>query len=267
MASTFKGTVEITHIGTATAILSINGINMLTDPFFSPAGTTRRASPEVVLENTESPVMALHNLPVIDVILLSHENHFDNLDDLGRQLLDGRRVFTTVDGAKNLAPRPAVHGLQPWESIDAVISGRPFKITATPCVHFPGHECTGLIVSTPEFGQTDGLPNAIYFSGDTVYVPELAEMRRKFHITIALFNIGAAFVSTGPGSEALQITMGGKQAARLFRDIGADILVPMHFESWKHFTQGKEGLRSELEAAGIIDQVRWLEPGVRQRIV
>ena len=32
-SSTFKSTVSITHIGTATAILSIDGINFLTDPF------------------------------------------------------------------------------------------------------------------------------------------------------------------------------------------------------------------------------------------
>lgn len=267
MTSTFKGTVEITHIGTATAILKINGINMLTDPFFSPAGTIYHSGPAVTLENTETPAMALHDLPVIDAILLSHENHFDNLDDLGRQLLDGRHVFTTPDGAKNLAPRPAVHGLQPWESIDTVIAGTPFKVTATPCVHYPGHECTGLIVSTPSFGETDGLPNAIYFSGDTVYVAELAEMRKKFHISLALFNVGAAFVPEAAGSEPLQITMGGKQAAHLFRDIGADILVPMHFESWKHFTQGKVGLREEFKEAGIMEQVRWLEPGVPQKIL
>ena len=267
MASTFKSDVEITHIGTATAILSINGINMLTDPFFSPAGTrglTRSAS---VLENTESPAMALHDLPVIDAVLLSHENHFDNLDELGRRLLDGRRVFTTPDGAKNLAPRPAVHGLHPWESIETKISGKSFQITATPCVHFPGHECTGLVVTTPDFGETNGLPNAIYFSGDTVYIKELAEMRRKFHITIALLNIGAAFVTPEPGADPLQITMCGKQAARLFRDIEADILVPMHFESWKHFTEGREALRSAFEAAGVLDYVRWLEPGVTQKII
>jgi len=268
MASTFKSNVEITHIGTATAILSINGINMLTDPFFSPAGTQwPPASKEVLLENTESPAMALHDLPVIDAVLLSHENHFDNLDDLGRQLLDGRRVFTTPDGAKNLAPRPAVHGLQPWESIETTICGKPFQITATPCVHFPGHECTGLIITSPEFGETNGLPNAIYFSGDTVYVEELAEMRQKFHISIALFNVGAAWVAPEPGKDLIQITMCGKQAARLFREIEADILVPMHFESWKHFTEGKDGLRSAFEEAEIIDQVRWLEPGVKQKII
>ncbi|KAH7394682.1 hypothetical protein BKA66DRAFT_409985 [Pyrenochaeta sp. MPI-SDFR-AT-0127] len=95
---------------------------------------------------------------------------------------------------------------------------------------------------------------------------ELAEMRRKFHISIALFNVGAAFVPATPGADPLQITMCGKQAARLFRDIEADILVPMHFESWKHFTEGGEELRSAFEKARILDQVRWLEPGIAQKI-
>lgn len=35
-SSTFKSSISITHIGTATAILSIDGINFLTDPFVSP---------------------------------------------------------------------------------------------------------------------------------------------------------------------------------------------------------------------------------------
>jgi L-ascorbate metabolism protein UlaG (beta-lactamase superfamily) len=183
-----------------------------------------------VLENIESPAMALHDLPVINAVLLSHENHFDNLDELSRQLLDGRRVFTTPDGAKNLAPRPAVHGLRPWELIKTRISGKPFQITATPCVHFPGHECTRLIVTTPKFSETNGLLNAIYFSGDTVYVKELAKIRRKFHITIALLNIRAAFVAPDPSADPLQITMCRKQATRLFRDIKANILVLMHFK-------------------------------------
>ena len=30
--------LQVTFIGTATAILDINGVNFLTDPFFSPAG-------------------------------------------------------------------------------------------------------------------------------------------------------------------------------------------------------------------------------------
>jgi L-ascorbate metabolism protein UlaG (beta-lactamase superfamily) len=144
---------------------------------------------------------------------------------------------------------------------------KPFQITATPCVHYPGHECTGLILTTPDFGETDGLPNAIYFSGDTVYVSELAEMRKKFHIKIALFNVGAAFVPHPDSGELIQITMCGKQAAQLFREIGAEILVPMHFESWKHFTEFGQELRASFEKGDVIDRVCWLEPGVAKRII
>lgn len=39
MTSTFKTSFSITHITTASAILHIDGINFLTDPVFSPAGT------------------------------------------------------------------------------------------------------------------------------------------------------------------------------------------------------------------------------------
>ncbi|KAM0425340.1 hypothetical protein ACHAPT_009396 [Fusarium lateritium] len=263
-SSTFRGKVEITHIGTATSILSVNGVNFITDPFFSPVGATW-VGPHITLENTESPAMRLKDLPIIDAVLLSHENHFDNLDDLGRQLLDGRRVFTTIDGANNLAPRPAVHGLRPWETIKSVISGQEFSITGAPCVHVPGHECVGLVLSSESFGTTNGLPNAIYFSGDTVYFEELTKIKDMFHISVALFNVGEARIPMG--TEELQITMGGKQAARLFKEIGADILVPQHFESWKHFTQFGDGLRRELEEAGVGEQVCWLEPGVKKIII
>jgi L-ascorbate metabolism protein UlaG (beta-lactamase superfamily) len=264
--STFKSRVEITHIGTATAILSIDGVNFLTDPFFSPAGSTFDYK-VVVLENTESPAMSLADLPVIDAVLLSHEDHFDNLDDLGRRLLDGRRVFTTPDGAKNLQPRPAVHGLQPWETITSTIGGKDFSITGVPCVHVPGGECTGFLLTAASFGETDGRPNAIYFSGDTVYFPELVRMRDRFHVSVALYNLGCAYTHVGPDGERLQITMGGEQGARLFRETGADVLVPMHYMSWKHFTEFDEGLRDELEKGGVLDKVRWLEPGVPVRII
>lgn len=267
MTSTpFKSRVEVTHIGTATAILSIDGINFITDPFFSPAGSTFNYE-HVLLENPESPAMSLADLPVIDAVLLSHEDHPDNLDELGRRLLDGRRVFTTLDGAKNLSPRPAVHGLHPWETIKSTIGGKEFEITGVPCVHVPGDECTGFILTTADFGETNGLPNAIYFSGDTVYFDELLQMRNKFHISVALYNLGAAHVPCGPGGSLQQITMCGTQAARLFTETKADILVPMHYMSWKHFTQFDKQLHQAFADAAILDKISWMEPGVTKRII
>ena len=80
-------------------------------------------------------------------------------------------------------------------------------------------------------------------------------------ISVALLNIGKATapLPTGP----LQITMDGAQAARLYREIGADVLVPMHFESWGHFAEQREALAASLEREGISDKVLWLEPGVK----
>ena len=109
----FGAPLAVTHVGTATVIIHVDGVNLLTDPFFSPAGTEWNMG-IMMLKNTDAPALRLADLPPIDAVLLSHEDHPDNLDELGRQLLDGRRVLTTPDGAKKLAPRPGVRALKPW---------------------------------------------------------------------------------------------------------------------------------------------------------
>jgi L-ascorbate metabolism protein UlaG (beta-lactamase superfamily) len=257
--------LNITHIGTATAILDIDGVNLLTDPFFSPAGSCFPVTEDIKLECHDDPALRLDQLPVIDAVLLSHEDHIDNLDEMGRRLLDGRRVFTTMDGAKNLSPRPGVHGMKPWEKIDTVIAGKKFQIIATPTQHMPGDECTGFILTCEEFGRgRDGLPNAIWFTGDTVYIEELKKVGEQYHVLAAIMNLGNAY---GPVDKCdlskgvCQITMDGKSAAKLFRDVKADVLVPMHYESWGHFTQFGKELRKDFEDEGIIDKVCWLTPG------
>ncbi|RYO91180.1 hypothetical protein DL762_002347 [Monosporascus cannonballus] len=262
--SSFKGTLNITHIGTATVILELDGVNLIIHPFFSPAGTEWDVG-ITTLKNTDNPALGLQDLPIIDAVLLSHEDHPDNLDELGRRLLDGRRVLTTMDGAKKLAPRPGVRGLRPWETVSLDIGCRRFQVTGTPCQHLPGGECTGFILTAVEFGETEGLPNAIYFSGDTVYLEELAEMRKSFHISVALLNVGAAMAPLG-NPPPLQITMDGKQAARLFREINADVLVPIHYESWGHFSQNGQQLAKAFEEEGIQEKVCWLVPGVSKKV-
>ncbi|KAF8732456.1 Zn-dependent hydrolases of the beta-lactamase, partial [Rhizoctonia solani] len=166
----------MTLIGTATTIISIDGVNFITDPVFDNVGTTY--DPGILtLESLKAPALGLHEIPAIDTFLLSHEDHPDNLDTAGRTLLDGRLVVTTLDGANNLKPRPAVHPILPWQTLPLSIGGKKFDITGTPCVHLPGGETTGFIIHTESFGMSaEGLPNAIYFSGDTIYLEELGQM-------------------------------------------------------------------------------------------
>jgi L-ascorbate metabolism protein UlaG (beta-lactamase superfamily) len=269
-SSSFRSTVNVTHIGNATAILAIDDVNFLLDPAFNQSGEfTLQSGSDVLLTKTDDPALALEQLPVIHAVLLSHEDHVDNLDDSGRTLLNGRHVFTTLDGAKKLAPRPGVQGLAPWQSTTLVLNGKQFKLTATLTQHLPGGECTGFVIESPSFGvhDQDGLANVVYVSGDTVYIPELAtELPKRFHVVVALLNMGKAVapLPTGP----LQITMGGEQAAKLARDIGAEKVVPLHFASWKHFTQSGDEARKELDGdAAMKGRVLWLVPGEQTTIV
>ncbi|EGZ15698.1 hypothetical protein PHYSODRAFT_507820 [Phytophthora sojae] len=256
-SASFKSTVSVTHITTATAILSIDDVNFLIDPAFDKSGDFDQEG-GFVLTKTDDPALGLEDLPVIVAILLSHEDHVDNLDASGRTMLNGRHVFTTLDGAKNLAPRPE----------SGPRTSGP-DITGTPTQHLPGGECTGFVLESPSFGvnEADGLPNVVYVSGDTVHIPQLAnELPKRYDVVVALMNLGKAIAPLPPGP--VQITMGGVQAAQLTRDIGAEKMVPLHFESWKHFTQSGDEVRAELAAdAAVKDKVVWVVPGVRSVIV
>lgn len=283
MGSPSKTSLTFTHITTATAILNIDGINFLTDPYFGDVGSFSseldwsqarlqedfgldEVPPPAQLSLSKPPAMRLHDLPPIDAVLLSHEDHYDNLDPEGRKLLDGRRVFTTRDGAKNLQPRPAVVGLKPWETVTSVIGGKEFRITGTPCKHFPVGEVTGFLIECDSFGvhEESGKPNAIYFSGDTVYIDELKKIKDRVHVMAAILNLGNATFEFPIGP--IQITMDGKQGAKLVEDIGADIMVPMHFENWEHFTEHGPDLAKVFEEAGIMHKVCWSAPGVPKTV-
>jgi L-ascorbate metabolism protein UlaG (beta-lactamase superfamily) len=258
----FKSSLEITHITTATAIIDIDGVKFITDPVFAPSGTAYEY-PLVTLRLTDDPAIPINALPAIDAVLLSHEDHEDNLDEYGRRLLDGRKVITTPDGAKNLSPRPDVRAIQPWQTLDLVAGGKAFKITGIPAIHLPGGECTGFIIQTASFGHAiSGLPNAIYFSGDTIFHPDLLKMNDRWHVVSAILNLGNARVSIDPSKpeEKLQITMGGKDGARLVKELDAETLIPMHYQSWGHFTEGEEDLVKIFKEEGVEDRVRWLTP-------
>lgn len=80
-----------------------------------------------------------------------------------------------------------------------------------------------------------------------------------------MLNLGKATapLPTGP----LVITMDGAQAVKLFRELGADVLVPMHFESWDHFKEQREDLAQSFKAEGLDKEVLWLEPGKKTKLV
>lgn len=68
--------ITVTWIGHATLLLQMEGKNILTDPHFSGrASPVQWAGPK----RTVPPGMALGDLPVIDIVIISHD-HYDSLD-------------------------------------------------------------------------------------------------------------------------------------------------------------------------------------------
>src|SRR4051812_33307567 len=100
----------LTLIGGPTALIEAGGFRFLTDPTFDGPG--RYQLPHVTLKKTSKPAMSFEQIGAIDAVLLSHDQHADNLDNGGRAYLaKARRVFTTVAGAQRLGNH--VEGLGP----------------------------------------------------------------------------------------------------------------------------------------------------------
>lgn len=236
--------LSLTYIGGPTALLELAGLRFLTDPGFDPAGTEYRAG-SYVLTRTAGPALASDRVLPIDCVLLSHDHHFDNLDESGRKFLaQAGRTITTVDGAARLGSN--AEGLKPWESIK--ISN--VKVTATPARHGPvGGDrgpVIGFILEAPD------VEGAVYVSGDTVLYEGVLEVAARFDIGYALLFMGAARVAAD-GSQHLTFTT--EEAAVLARHMPHAWIVPLHFEGWAHFTEGRSVIEETFGRAGLSDRL------------
>ena len=70
--------MRLTYIGGPTALLEIDGLRLLTDQRFDPAGSEYPAA-TYVLRKTEDPAVTVGAIGEIDAVLLSHDHHSDNL--------------------------------------------------------------------------------------------------------------------------------------------------------------------------------------------
>lgn len=250
--------LKITLVGGPTALLETSGLRLLTDPTFDPAGGEYTTGP-VTLKKLSGPALAFDATGPIDAVLLSHDQHFDNLDHAGRALLaQAGRLFTTPSGSRRLGGRAT--GLKPWQPATlSAPGGRTLRITATPARHGPpgieplSGEVTGFVLAF------EGQPSeAVYFSGDTVWFEGVAEVARRYQPKTILLAMGAARVAAR-GPEPLTMTVhDAVEAARAFPQAA---IVPIHFEGWAHFSEGREDILRGFATAGLQDRLHLLEPG------
>jgi L-ascorbate metabolism protein UlaG (beta-lactamase superfamily) len=123
--------LAIQLVGGPTAILEYEGLRWLTDPALSPPGDYGG------LTKLTGPALDIGAQGPIDVVLLSHHHHADNLDPAGRAFLPrAKRVLSTARAAEELDGN--VVGMQPWSDVELERpGGGTVKVTAVPAQHGP----------------------------------------------------------------------------------------------------------------------------------
>jgi L-ascorbate metabolism protein UlaG (beta-lactamase superfamily) len=104
----------LTLIGGPTVLIELGGLRLLTDPTFDEPGKYEARG--IVLEKKSGLALSGDQLGVFDAVLLSHDQHFDNLDRMGREVMQrAKNTFTPSVGAKRLGG--SAIGLVPWETV------------------------------------------------------------------------------------------------------------------------------------------------------
>src|SRR3954454_8753097 len=95
--------ISITYVGGPTALLEVGGLRLLTDPTFDPAGKRYHFGWGAMSRKLQGPALSPEEIGPIDAVLLSHDQHDDNLDAAGRELLPvAGKVITTPSGARRI---------------------------------------------------------------------------------------------------------------------------------------------------------------------
>lgn len=248
---------NVIYIGGPTAIFEIGGLRVMTDPTLDPPGGTYHSG-DLVHVKTKGPADV--DIGPIDVVLLSHDQHYDNLDNAGRAFLQQVPVtYTTSPGAKRLQGTSV--GMAVWQSVTmSTPDGGELTITATPARHGPaGTEALqGEVIGFLLTMTGDGKELQIYITGDTVYYEGIAEVARRSDPAYVFIFAGAAqprgpFVVTMRTNDAIDTAMTFPHA----------IIVPLHFEGWAHLTQNENDLKRSFEIIHIEPRLQLLQPGVR----
>lgn len=235
-------TTAITFIGGPTALLEYAGLTIITDPTFDPPGVYDEPG-DSRLVKTHGPGIRRSELPEIDLVLLSHHSHMDNLDYEGLELIaQGVPTVSTREAASDLWGGSVV-GYDDWETHEL----GDVMITVVPALHGPpGTEAlVGTVVGFVL--ESDGEPT-VYVSGDNASLGLVEQIAERFpDIEIAVLFAGAARVPRIDGA----LTLSGADAAAAAGILGAGVVVALHTDDWEHFSEGRAEVERAFADAGL----------------
>jgi L-ascorbate metabolism protein UlaG (beta-lactamase superfamily) len=231
--------LTVTWLGHATVLLNFHGSWLLTDPALEPRIGLGRGLAKLGPRRLVEPALPTHELPPLDVVLLSHA-HMDHTDlgTLSRLASDTPVVVQT--GNRDLVRRFSRVVELAWGD-ETRVAG--LRIESTEARHWGAR----MITDTQRgFGgyllQKEG--RTVLFAGDTAYTDVLTPLRQRGPVNLAILPIGAydPWIANHASPE---------QAWAMFKALGAEYVLPVHHSTFRLSREPvDEPVRRFLAAAG-----------------
>ena len=227
---------SVTFIGTATVLLRLGGLTVLTDPNFLHRGERAHLGYGLTSVRRTEPAMGPADLPPLDAVVLSHL-HGDHFDRRARHGLPRDvpivSTATRIDSAARFTRRG-----------DEVL-----RVTAVPGQHGPAllHRALPPVMgSVLELERAGRTVLRIYQTGDTLLRPYLDGVRERFGPPdVLLAHLGGTRVA------GVLVTMDATQGADLVELLRPRLTVPIHFDDYDVFRSPLSHFTQELHDRGL----------------
>ena len=250
LESPAEGRVRITWIGHASFYVQFAGHSVIVDPNWANwHGPVKRLL---------QPGLKLREVPEVDLVLVTHA-HFDHLHKPSLKVLKAKEGIIVPKGSGSLVRRlgfSAVHEVRAWDEL----MFEELQVVHTPCFHWGARyvhdthrDYGGYLI------RAGG--KSVFHCGDSAYFDGFEEIGRRHEIDVALMPIGAYDAPSGRN-----VHMNPEEAVRAFADLGAKVLIPMHYGTFplgnEPHDEPVERLLMEADRLGISEQVLIPEAGV-----
>lgn len=213
---------SLTWLGHSSFLISLNGKNILTDPYLTQTAGIGPIGPKRYVP----PGLAIEELPKIDVIVISH-SHYDHLDITTLKQLpnkDHTQVIVPLHLGKLIKRAGFIHVHEKDWHDKVVIDD--LTITVLPVIHWSRRTLFDMNKTLWAGYHIATTQSSLVFSGDTAYGEMFATLGEEYGpVDYALLPIGAY----EPKKIMSASHTNPEQAVQLAQAIQANTLVGMHW--------------------------------------
>ena len=219
--------VTLAWLGHATVLINFFGVKILTDPALFPRIGIRLPGFTIGPKRLTAPALEFHELPKIDLILLSHA-HFDHFDLRTLRRFDENTSVISARATSDLLKRTQfrdVTELDWGEGNTFKTAAGEINIRAFAVKHW------GARKRHDDYRGYNGYllernGRRIIFAGDTAMTDSFVELRQYGHIDVAIMSIGAY-------NPWIHSHCTPEQAIEMANAAGACFIVPVHHQTFR----------------------------------